>query len=480
MAFRTRNAFLSPEERALLRGRVFELLDRNGVRMDHPLVLERLAEAGARVDFGTKQVRFPGAFLETVIAQAPRAFRLAGRDPRHDLEVPRPDGTFHTRTATGAPFYLDPATEQRRPVTLADVADWARLADGLEAIDFCAFPSPGDVPPPTADIHALRCVLEHTGKHVWVQPYRAESIQYLLRLAAVAGGGEDALARRPIVSFITCSLTPLDFKFMDLEVMVQACPRGIPVHACSLPAAGTTAPITIPGTVLLAAAEILAMLAVAQTLRPGAPVVATPLIFCGDMATGASVQSSVEAIQGKAVAVELARSAFGIPTHTYGWGSDGPTVDGQSAVEGALLGALVASAGSDILGGAGQLEVAKTISPVQLVVDEEVARVLRRIVAGLALDDDTMAWPELLAAGPGAQFLTEMHTVRHCRDPYRSRLLSRDTRSQWETKGGLDLATRARERYRRIVAEPTALAVPEDEQREMDRVVRAADADLGR
>lgn len=481
MPLHSKSSFFSPEEHALLRARVFELLDRNGVRMDHPVVLERLAAAGARVDAATKRVRFPAAFLENVLAQAPRALRLCGADPRRDLEVPRADGTFHVRTGTGAPFYLDPVTGEKRQTRIADVAEWARLIEGLDGIDFCPFPSPSDVPPQTADVHALRAMLTNTGKHVWVQPYSAESLEYLLRLAAVVAGGEEKLRERPVVSFITCSLTPLDFKFMDLEVMVQCCPRGVPVHPCSLPAAGTTAPATMPGTVVLASAEILAMIAVAQTLQPGAPVVATPLVFGGDMATGTSVQSSVEAMQGKAAAVAFLKAAFGMPTHTYGWGTDSPTVDGQSTAESTLLASYVAAFGGDVLGGAGQLEVATAVSPVQLVLDEEMARVQRRFLAGLRLDDDALAWPELLAAEPGQQFMTVRHTLKHCRDAYRSKLLTRDSLQTWCEKGAKDLSARALDRVRELSAQAAgAEACTAEVRAELDAVVRAADERLVR
>ena len=470
--------FFSDDQRTMMRERVFQLLGRSGVGMDHPVVLDRLARAGAEVDREGGRVRFPQALLEEALAQAPKGCRLAGAAPEWDWAVPSADGTFLVRPNTGAPFYLDPDSGERRSVTVEDVARWARLADALDGVDFCPFPSPSDAPTQTADVHALRCMLENTRKHVWVQPYSGESVVHLLRLAQASCGGEAALRERPRISMITCSLTPLDFKFMDLEIILQASAAGVPLHACSLPSAGTTAPMTIPGTVLLAAAEILAMVAVAQTLRPGAAVIATPLVFFGDMATGSSVQSSVEAIQGKAAAVEFIKGAFGLPTHTYGFGSDGPVPEVQSALESSLLASSVCAAGADILGGAGQLEVATTISPVQLVMDEELTKWLRRFAAGLPVSDDTLAWEELLATEPGGEFLSRKHTFRHCRDAYRSKLLTRDGINAWEKKGKVDLAGRALERYRSLAAREVAPCTTPEVSRELDALVQAADREL--
>jgi trimethylamine:corrinoid methyltransferase-like protein len=473
-------SFLTADQAAVLRDRVFALLGENGVRLDHPVVLDELAAAGARVNAQTKNVRFPRDLLEKAIKSAPREFVLAGREVALDVAFPRPDGTFHLRPGTGAPFYLDPTTGEKRDIAIPDIAQWARLADALAGIDFVAFPSPAGVPTATADIHALRCTLENTSKHVMVQPYTEESIEYLLELGAAAVGGEDTLRERPRVSFITCSLTPLDFKFMDIEVMLQACRKGVPVHACSLPGAGTTSPITMPGTAILAAAEILVMLTVAQTIQPGAPVVGTPLIFASDMATGASLQSSAEAIQGKAAAVELVKTSFDIPTHTYGWGSDGPAVDTQSGIEGALLAASVSSVGADVLGGAGQLEVATTLSPVQLMIDEEVGRMLRRIVGGFELNEDTMAWEELSKATPGMHFLTQDHTLRHCREMFAPASFTREGREEWVAGGRVDLFDRALARYESILSDTAALDLGDATIGELDRVVADADARLAK
>ena len=156
------------------------MLGENGVRLDHPVVLGALAAAGARVDAQTKQVRFPRDLLEKAIESAPGEFVMAGREAALDVAFPRPDGTFHLRPGTGAPFYLDPTTGEKRDIAIPDIAQWARLADALAGIDFVAFPSPAGVPTATADIHALRCMLENTSKHVMAQPYSGESIEYLL------------------------------------------------------------------------------------------------------------------------------------------------------------------------------------------------------------------------------------------------------------------------------------------------------------
>jgi len=479
MMLSSRVAFFAQDQLELMKARVFELLEHRGVKMDHPELLKLMDKAGATVDFDSRIVRLSKEFLAEQISQAPKKITLAGRNGKNSVEIPREDGTFHTRTNTGAQSWIDLESGKYRRITAADVIDWARLADGLDQISFCAFPVPSDVPTATPNVHALNLMLQNVEKHVWVQPYTKESVDYLIKLAVVAAGGEQALRANPLVSFITCSLTPLEFKCMDLDIILKCARNSIPLHACSLPGAGATAPITVPGVVLLSATEILAMLAAAQVIQPGSPVIATPLIFSTDMMTGRSLQSSAESMQGAALAVQFIKSAFGIPTHTYGIGSDSPVMDGQCMSEGALRSMLMGLSGADILGGAGQIEVATTISPVQLAIDNEVFGTVRRMITNLTFDDDSLAWTDLLTVEPGGNFLTGDHTLRHCRDGLMSTNFSRMTREDWNKQGQGDLVTRAVEFCKDLLEKAAPPDLPEQVTREMDSIVERADKQLG-
>jgi trimethylamine:corrinoid methyltransferase-like protein len=479
MMLSSRVAFFAQDQLELMKARVFELLEHRGVKMDHPEILKLMDKAGATVDFDSGIVRLSKEFLAEQISQAPTKITLAGRNGENSVEIPREDGTFHTRTNTGAQSWIDLESGKYRRITAADVIDWARLADRLDQISFCAFPVPSDVPTATPDVHALNLMLQNVEKHVWVQPYTKESVDYLIKLAVVAAGGEQALRANPRVSFITCSLTPLEFKCMDLDIILKCARNGIPLHACSLPGAGATAPITVPGVVLLSAAEILAMLAAAQVVQPGIPVIATPLIFSTDMMTGRSLQSSAESMQGAALAVQFIKAAFGIPTHTYGIGSDSPVMDGQCMSEGAMRSMLMGLSGADIFGGAGQIEVATTISPVQLAIDNEVFGTVRRMIANITFDDDSLAWSDLLTVEPGGNFLTGDHTLRHCRDGLMSTNFSRMTREDWNKQGQGDLVTRAVEFCKDLLEKAAPSNLPEQATREMDSIVERADKQLG-
>jgi len=464
-----------------LKANVFDLLENHGVKLDpHPEMFDALAKAGVTVDPKTNMVFFPKGVLERSIEEAPKKFVLGARGKDRVLELPRPDGTFYARTNTGAHGWIDPETSQYRKVSAGDLAGWAKLINRLDDIHFIPYLFCDDVPTQTADVHGLSLLLKNTDKHIWVQPYSASSVQYLIKLGAVAAGGVTALERNPVISMIACSLAPRAFKHMDLEIILQSAKASLPVHACSLPGAGGTGPATMPGVMVMAAAEILAMLVMAQAVKPGTPVVACPIIFSTDMRTGRSLQSSVEALKGASGAIQFIKTAFNLPTHNYGSGSDAPTVDEQSMSERAILTTLMGLSGSDILGGAGQLEVATAVSPVQLIVDNEVIGMVRRVAAGFEINDDTMAWEVLTGGKPGDHFLTSPHTLRHCRDAFVPQTFTRLTREAWDRQGSKAFLEGVLERYHELMGRENACLMADDQAREIDSVVSEADRQLAR
>jgi trimethylamine:corrinoid methyltransferase-like protein len=471
--------YLNNEETAFLKDRVFKLLAHIGVKLDpHTALFECLEAAGVVVNHDTGMALFPQTVLEKLLASAPLSFALGARNDKNNLELPRADGTFYGRSAGGCHGWIDPQTGKHEKVTTQKLAHWTHLINHLDEINLLSMLFCNDAPTETADVHSLATLLKHTDKSIWIQPYSYDSLNYLISLAIAAAGGEHQLATNPNASMIVCSLTPRLFKLMDLEAIFASAKAGIPIQACSLPGSGGTSPVTQPGTVLLATAEIIAMTAMAQAVKPGAPVVACPIIFSMDMRTGRSLQSTVESIRAASMTVQFIKNAFNLPTHNYGSGTDSPVVDEQSASERAFLTSWMAASGLDILGGAGQLEVATTVCPLQLIVDNEVIAMARKIVMPVTLDDEQLGWDVIAETDPGQHFMTSEHTLNHCRESFDPINFVSMTRDMWELENGKILMERVREEYMRIIDLDNNAAVSDELAAEIDAIVKAADKNL--
>lgn len=468
--------FLDQNTIEFLKEKSFELLQDYGVVVIHPKAKDALLAAGAKIGSGNERFKLPRELVEQALKEAPRDFTLFGKSPELDLPIPRTDRSFIMRTGTGAHGYVDPRDTKYRNLDLKAVREIAAVGSGLDQVGFIAHPFVHGVPEVTADIHSFATMVSHTKKHCWLQPYGKENVEYLMRIAAIAAGGEEQLRQRPISSVITCSFSPLEFKHMDTEVIIQAGKCKMPLHACSLPSAGGTAPLTTSGLVLMASAEILSMVTLAHLLAPGTPVIATPLMFTLDMKTGSALQSCPESIQAASMAIQLMKQGFGLPAHTYGSGSDTPDADHQAVAERTLISQTVALSGADILGGVGQLETATVFSPVQAILDNETGAMIRKFLEPPEVTPASLNWQEVSKIRAGGHFLDSPHTLDLCRTQFSPQVFLRQNRDDYENSGRKNAFEMARERALDLISSaPEGGVLSEDQRREITDVVAAGD-----
>lgn len=471
---RPRFELAGAEARAALVARALRLLEEHGVAVVHEAAHAALLAAGARPGREPARLRLPRALVEEALTATPKQVTLAGKRPNRDVTLPRGDHGFVMRTGTGAHGFIEIGSGDFRNMEISDVATIARLATGLDQVGFIAHPFSYGVHELTSDIHGAGELVVNTDKHIWLQPYNVENVEFLVKIVEVAGSTPD----RPIASMIMCSFTPLEFKVMDVEALIQCGRAGLPVHACSLPSAGGTAPLSVAGNVLMAVAEILAMVTLGHVLAPGTPIIATPLMFTLDMATGQALHACPESLQAKALAVEVLHG-LGLVTHTYGMGSDTPAADRQSMAERAMLGQIVAMAGGDILGGVGQLQTATVFDPVQAVLDDELGGYLRALVAVPDLGEAAFNWDEVSEIGLGGHFLASQQTLALCRTQYRPEVFRRDRRDDYDKAGRFGAWEAARDKARALIAADPSEGLPDEAARaEILRLRARADTEI--
>ena len=468
--------FLSEGDIEKLKSHAFNLLSDYGVVVIHPKAVKALTDAGAKPGSGADRLRLPVELVEEALAETPKSVSLYGKVPERAVHLPRSDGGFIMRTGTGAHGYVDPATSEYRNLDIQAIKEIGAVSSGLDQVGFVAHPFVAGVPESIADIHSFATMINHTDKHCWVQPYSKESVEYLMRICVIAAGSEENLRKYPLASCITCSFSPLEFKHMDTEVIIQSGQYGLPVHACSLPSAGGTAPLSMSGLVLMAAAEILSMVTLAHLLAPKTPVIATPLMFSLDMRTGSALQSSPETLQAASMSVQLMKYGFGLLTHTYGAGSDTPDADIQSMAERALLAQTVALSGADILGGIGQLECATVQSPVQAILDNEIGAMLRKFIQPTEISEESLNWNEMSSIRTGGHFLDSPHTLALCRQQHQPDVFLRMGRDDYEAAGRRTAFDAAREKALELIANaPSEGVLSEDQSRELLQIREDAD-----
>lgn len=113
---------------------------------------------------------------------------------------------------------------------------------------------------------------------------------------------------------------------------------------------------------------------------------------------------------------------------------------------------LPALAGANIIYGMGMLELGVTFSFAQLVIDNEIARMCKRVAMGVPVNDDTLAVELIKKVGAGKDFLAQKHTIKHMgQEQSKVKLIDRRMRGTWQKRGGKDMAERAADEARHIL-----------------------------
>ena len=117
-----------------------------------------------------------------------------------------------------------------------------------------------------------------------------------------------------------------------------------------------------------------------------------------------------------------------------------------------------------MLYGLGMLEMGQTFSFTQLILDCEIAKMVRRAVEGIDINDDTLAVEQIKEVGPGGNFLTQQHTLDYMHEEQaRADIFDRQMRENWEKSGAKIAREHAEERARELLEsyepEPPAVDV---------------------
>lgn len=475
MSSRRALQFLDTNDVNLIYENCLYILSEKGVKIDYERGREVLNKAGALVDNKTGMVRFDRNQIEAALKTAPSSFTVTGSDKKDDFILPHPKGSFYTSTCVQTMRYHDPDSGSFTDVTADNYSQWLQLADYLPNVHKVAMQTPVDAPQASVDVHSLHLCLKNTTKPLMILAYTPESVEFMFELMLARAGSTDALAERPMLLTYPTSFSPLQFKQMDMETIFLSCRYGIPIVANSLAISGATAPITVAGTVLLAAVELLAMIVMSQMIKPGIPVIASIYTTSMDMATGNALLGNAESMLARAAASQFIKSSFDVPVETFSFMTDAYLTDGQALTEKSLMPALLDLAGSDIQYGVGRLGGSTFASPVQMIIDNELYGIIKRCNEPFTVDKDSLAVQEILDMEPGGNFLVLDHTLEHCRENIRPELFIADSYDFWKEKGEKDLYRRALDRYHSLLKELAPLQLPSDVLDDMEEVVKKAD-----
>lgn len=134
-------------------------------------------------------------------------------------------------------------------------------------------------------------------------------------------------------------------------------------------------------------------------------------------------------------------------------------------------------AGASIIYGAGMLELGMTFSPAQYVADDEIIRMLCRILRGIPTDDEHLAVDIIKEVGCGGEFLSHPHTFQNLKHNAFPELIDRDDRDTWNLMGKKTLICSSREKAIDIIENHKIPELPCAEK--LSELIRDAEKEFG-
>jgi len=442
---------LTPEAIDSINETVLRIIEEIGCEVNSDTALASLENAGALVDKKSRRVRLPREKALGLIGQAPSEITLCGRDEKNDILL---GGTrVYAGTGGTALYVYEPQTGERRQATLDDLKAIARLVDGLDNIHLFLLPTyPNELTTEQIDVNRFFAGLDNTTKHVMGGVYTDDGMQHVIRMAEIIAGSPEELRRRPIISIITCSISPfiIDGEYGDM--VVSAARSGIPLVCPSEPLCGATSPVTLAGNIAVQTVDSLMGVMLAQSVNPGTPVIFGSVATSTDLRDYKYIAGSVEMGLLNAAGAQMAQY-YKLPYYATGGMTDSKTLDAQSGYESAITNLLCALAGSNFIhDAAGLMEFAMTVCYEKYVIDNEILGMVMRAVEGIRVDEETLAYDLIREIGPGGNFVTARHTRQFMRkEHYQPTLSDRTYRETWEERGAKTTWQKAAETVRAIL-----------------------------
>ena len=421
---------------------------------DDPETVRLFREAGGEVIPKSETVnviRFEPGMIREILRTAPARFTQHARNPANTVEIGGDSVVF--APSYGSPFVMD-LDRGRRYGTIEDFNNFVKLAWSSPWLHH----SGGTICEPT-DIAVNKRHLDMVYAHIRYSdraflgsitaPERAEDSIEMCRILF----GADFVEQNCVIMGNFNSTSPLVWDGVST--------RGIRAYAAAgqgsihLPflLGGAVAPLTTAGALAQNLAESMVGCALTQLVRPGAPAILATFLASMSMRSGSPTFGTPEPALGSLVMGQLARR-LNLPLRSAGNFTTSKLPDAQ-AMQQSMMSMLsgIQSGGNYQLHSAGYLDGLLSMSYEKFIFDTDVCGALHSYLAGIEVNDDTLAFDALAEKGPGEHLFGCAHTLKHYQSAFWDSDINDDQPWEtWDEQGGLDAMTRANARWKETLA----------------------------
>jgi trimethylamine--corrinoid protein Co-methyltransferase len=474
--------FLSRDDVTRIHLATLDVLEEVGVIFQSGKALKILEDGGCLVDYKKQVAKIPSYLVEESIKKAVHKFTVTARDPRFKVEYSTHPRKTYFAVKVGPTFYYDDETGVYRQCTSKDLVKIIRLANALSECDevgayLCP---PSDVPIEVNDLYQVLLTMRHSIKRFKGFADNLEGFNdYVKMLCILFGREEDELGNQPILPGSDAAANhPLWWGKERIEIIMRATELGLDVGLGAGGMMGADIPATLGGALVVSNAELLAGYTLVKLMNKTAPVYCGGTIRTMDMSDLYVGFGDTENAVSHACQAQIMRH-YRIPSSTHVC-QDSNTEDEQAGYAKMMLFGIPTLAGISATDGMGSLAAENLYSLGQMVIDNEVLQLVRRLQDrlsnGIGVSEDELAVDLIKKVGPGGSFLKEKHTLKHYRDSLWFPPLGRRMPLQtWLKEGKPMYRDEAFKAARKLIEEVDIPELPRDIDRELVSIVKAAE-----
>ncbi|TGQ27535.1 MULTISPECIES: trimethylamine methyltransferase family protein [unclassified Mesorhizobium] len=444
------------------------VLEEIGIAFRCDRAIEDWKRAGAKV---RGNLVFPDRhMIADLIAKAPKCWEFASRNPERRVKFGGRDAVFCP--AQGAPYVRD-LDGVRRSSTLADV----HALNKIVQMSPCYQISSGfhaeamDIAVPHRHLEWVRSTLIYTDMPFFGVPNIPDYVLDSLEMTRIVHGHEFVANNAVTINHINC-VSPRMWDDVLLQCARNYADAGQVCLMSPFVLAAANAPADIAATLAQMSAEALAGIAYMQLYKPGTKCVLGQFTVSTSMKSGAPMAGTPEISLIQYGIGQIARH-YGLPWRTTAAQASSKVFDGQSGYESAMAMFTGITAGANLMLHAGGWDEGGLVTCYgKLVVEAEQSMLYHRLARGVSLDRLDAAMEAVRRTEPQGHYLGDPFTLEVFEDSFMMpQLFDYDSYPQWKANGEKDLAQRARERARQILAEYEQPPLDEAVREELDAFV---------
>ena len=461
----------------LMHQATLDILSTAGVEFPSQTTREVFRRHGFRIE-GDK-VFISQAQLEAALGSAPAAFIIRARNPGNNLKLGK--GDFVLAPTPGATQIAD----RHGRLRLAGLADYENLAKLVQTSAINMVMShqvccPQDIKTETAHLDMFWRDITLTDRVLTANTSSTALVEDFLKILEIVFGGSESVESGPCSINVINPCTPLKYAADQSESLMLLSARNQPVAVTNMMMLGATAPISVPGALVLGNAEILAGLVLTQLVRPGAPAIYGSTSCPMDMKTMVAVLGAPETLWLSRGALALA-DYYHLPCRTGGSLTDAHRPDAQALLDGTLCFQNALSNGAAyVLHSFGMMSSYLAVGLEKFVLDEEMAALVLASLKMPEVSEQSIGADLIKSLGSKGDYLTHPSTIKGFRRLFRSKFLNRAGYEQWRAAGGLDIAEAAADEVEKRLAQWEKPALDHEVEKNLANFIDARKDKLGR